>query len=76
MNALTWYGRRSSLDLSSYIELSIRLATCLSITIGRRLARAYASFTRGEFPSVRMTLPIDMKNLPMQAESAMRGNRR
>lgn len=44
--------------------------------MGRRLARAYASFTRGEFPSVRITLPIDMKNLAMKNESAMHGSRR
>jgi hypothetical protein len=31
--------------------------------MGCRLARAYASAMNGELPSVRITLPIDMKNL-------------
>lgn len=40
-----------------------RLTYLLGRTMGCRLARAYASVTYGELPSVRMTLPIDMKNL-------------
>lgn len=31
--------------------------------IGCLLALSYASMTSGDIPSVRMTLPIDMKNL-------------
>lgn len=38
---------------------------CLGISIGCRLARANASVATGD-PSVRIALPIDMKNLDMR----------
>ena len=39
------------------------LAYCLGIMIGCRLARANDSAVVGEIPSVRITLPMDMKKL-------------
>lgn len=43
--------------------LSSLLEYCLGMITGCRLALAYISSTTGDFPSVRITVPIDMKNL-------------
>lgn len=43
---------------------------CLSMTNGRRRALAHASVANGELPSVRITLPTDIKNLAMTQVSA------
>ena len=42
---------------------SIFLGYVLGMIIGRLRALSHASIATGEGPSVRMTLPIDMKNL-------------
>ena len=58
---------------SSYYSLSPQsglLAFFLGSTIGCRLARANASIAEGELPSVRITVPIDMKNLSKEYKSA------
>lgn len=44
-------------------QLASLFSSKLWMTIGYRLALIYASIDRDETPSVRITLPIDMKNL-------------